>query len=761
MRVEEWIETKLGQDIWNKKYRFENETFDKWLDRVSGENKEVKRLIREKKFLFGGRTLSNRGTGKNASYSNCYSSGYVPDSLSGIMELNTNLALTYKAQGGQGLSLSKIRPKGTKINGQFESDGIIPFMKIFNQTTESVSQGGSRKGALLMSLASDHKEIEDFIDIKTRENSITKANLSVEIDDNFMLAVRKFYDTGEVVKIHIKKEYEGNVVEYELTPINIYKKIMQSAYDWAEPGVLLVNRFRNYNLMEYIDEYMVITGNPCGEQPLPKDGACNLGSMNLSAYVINPFSKQAYFDMQSFQYDVAIAIEGLDEVLDEGMKLHALESQRQMAHDYRNVGLGIMGLGDMFFKLGIKYGSEESKNLVNNVMYLMFISAVRASAKLAQEKGSFPKYSDKVYDSTIIKNHFDEDEIKQLKKIGLRNCSLLSVAPSGSIGTMLDVTTGIEPAFQLSYKRKTESLHKDQEVYYDIFISSAKEYLDLNNTDKLPDYFVTTNNINWKDRVDIQAIAQNHVDTAISSTVNLPVDISIEEVEKLYLYAWEQGLKGITIYREGCKRGAILSSNTDNKQTEELKPKVTENTLTWGTTIASSDDLIGRKHKIMSGCGSVHVQAWFDPSDGRLTEIYLSKGSDGVCSSWLTSNSRIISAALRTGLSFDYLIDQLKSAPTCPSYAVRSATKKDTSKGNSCPVAVANALVKMQKDVFYELGIDEEEVEIPKVNVKVQPIELKVKLNINSKNICPECGEELQFQGGCNSCPNCAYTKCE
>lgn len=223
MQVIDWLgeDNQLGIDIWEKKYRFNNETFDEWLDRVSGGNIDVKRLIIEKKFLFGGRTLANRNTGKNASYSNCYSSGYVPDSLLGIMEVAKNIALTYKAQGGQGLSLSKIRPKGTKINHQFESDGIVPFMEIFNKVTESVSQGGSRKGALLMSLSCNHKEIREFIHIKSKENKINKANLSVEIDDKFMQAVKKYYETGEIIELHFKKEYEGNIVEYSLKPIEI------------------------------------------------------------------------------------------------------------------------------------------------------------------------------------------------------------------------------------------------------------------------------------------------------------------------------------------------------------------------------------------------------------------------------------------------------------------------------------------------------------------------------------------------------------
>lgn len=266
MTVEEWLgkDNQLGIDIWCKKYRYQNETFDEWVNRVSGGDRDVKRIIMERKFLFGGRTLSNRGTGKHGSFSNCYSRGFVEDNLDDIMQANTDIAATFKAQGGQGISLSKLRPKGCGINhGQFQSDGIIPFMEIFNRTTESISQGGSRKGALILSLDAWHKEAEDFITIKSETGRIQKANLSLEIDDEFMRCVNEYYRTGAVIKKTIHRVYEGNEVEYEVTPINLYKKMMKTAYDYAEPGCIFTNKFRNYNLMQYCDDYQIETCNPC------------------------------------------------------------------------------------------------------------------------------------------------------------------------------------------------------------------------------------------------------------------------------------------------------------------------------------------------------------------------------------------------------------------------------------------------------------------------------------------------------------------
>jgi len=267
MTVQEWLgaDNELGISIWENKYRFNGESFDEWLDRVSGGNQALRQLILEKKFLFGGRTLANRGTGKKGSFSNCYSRGFIKDDLVDILQANVDIGLTFKEQGGQGLSLSKLRPKGCGINnGQFKSDGIIPFMEIYNRTTESISQGGSRKGALIMTLDIWHKEAQDFITIKSQTGKIEKANLSLEIDDTFMVYVDHYYRTGEEITVTVHRDYNGNEIEYEVCPIKLYKLMMEKAYDWAEPGCIFVNPFRNYNLMEHYDDYQIETSNPCG-----------------------------------------------------------------------------------------------------------------------------------------------------------------------------------------------------------------------------------------------------------------------------------------------------------------------------------------------------------------------------------------------------------------------------------------------------------------------------------------------------------------
>lgn len=416
MTIEQWLDNdQLGIDIWKNKYRVNNESLDDWFDRVSGGDKELKQLIIQKKFLFGGRTLANRGTNRG-SYSNCYSDGFVEDSLDGIMDTAKRLAMTYKAQGGQGISLSKIRPKGSMIGDKFKSDGIVPFMEIFNTVTESVSQGGSRKGALLMSLDINHPEAETFMTIKSDLKKINKANLSMEIDDSFM----------------------NRVIEGDKEANRLFNILSEQACKYAEPGVIFTNKFRNYNIMEFVESYQIDTCNPCGEQPLKKYGACNLSSINLSEYVVNPFSDQAMADLNSLKHDIGIYVRAMDDVLEENIPNHPLEEQRESARTFRNLGIGVMGIHDMFIKMGIVYGSDESIRFLSKLMNTIFRTSVQASVKLAKERGSFPGYDPKVWDATIIKNNFSEHEIEEFKKSNcLRNCSLLSVAPTGlTIGSV-------------------------------------------------------------------------------------------------------------------------------------------------------------------------------------------------------------------------------------------------------------------------------------------------------------------------------------
>lgn len=741
MTVKDWLgeNNQLGQDIWQRKYQHNNESFEEWLDRVSAGDNELRKLIIEKKFLMGGRTLANRGLDNSGSLFNCYSRGYVEDDYYDIMDAAKDIGITFKAQGGQGISLSKLRPKGTPIKTEYYSDGIVPFMKIFNEVTAGTSQGGARKGALMLSIDARHKEAETFIKIKSKEGEIEKANLSLELDDEFMGAVEKYYETGEIVVLHEKQNYSGHEVEYDVTPIEVFKMLVDNCYDWADPACLFTNRFRNYNLMQHDNEYEIETSNPCGEQPLPKHGACCLSSLNLSEFIVNPYTPQAHLNTEDLLLAIDIGIRTLDKLIDENYNRHPLQQQRDMSYNYRNIGLGIFGYATALMKLGLRYGSPKAIEFTDDVFSLIFRRAVLASNELAKEFGPYPKYKEEIFDSDIIKLHFTPDEITGLKEYGLRNCSLVSVAPTGTLATLLGESGGCEPEFALKYTRRTVGMTDGEDTYYNVYCKAAREYMEINNTKELPDYFVGSADISWKSRVLTQAAMQKHVDTAISSTVNMPNSATKNDIAQMYLLAWATGCKGITMFRDGCKRLGILT--TENKKEEETSHKE----LKRGEIMKCADDLIGKKRKIINGCGSTHVLGFFEPVYGDLVEVFFTKGSLGGCSNYMVGLSRMVSLACRAGVSINDIQDQLNSTGACPSYAIRTATKHDTSKGACCPMAIGNALMDMWKEVQEELGYLEE----PK---KKKPQKLGEQ--------CPECGAILEHSGGCDICKECGYSHC-
>lgn len=396
--------------------------------------------------------------------------------------------------------------------------------------------------------------------------------------------------------------------------------------------------------------------------------------------------------------------------------------------------------------MGIKYGNEESLKLSNLIASELINKAIYSSAQLADIFGKYPMYNEEaIFKSSFFNKNTNENTKLIVKQKGLANSQLLTIPPTGSIATMLGVSTALEPIYNISYTRKTESLHGKDESYK-VYTPIIEEYMKFNNIkeEELPDFINSAMTLNYKERIEMQSVWQKYIDASISSTVNVKNDFTIEETEDLYISAWEKGLKGVTLFRDGCKRVGILTN--DDKDSDQIDE---QEDLPWGTVLEASDDVIGKKRKIISGCGNLHVLAWFDPIDGRLLEVFLSKGSKGGCLSWMSSASRLISCALRTGSPFEYIIDQLKSAPTCPSYVTRRATKKDTCKGDNCSSAIAYKLEEMQQEMFNELS---EEYEIKEI--------IQIETKKSDKPKCPECGEELRFEGGCQNCSSCGWSLC-
>lgn len=740
MKIEEWLgeQNTLGIDIWKRKYQYEGESFDAWLDRVSGGDEDVKRLIKEKKFLFGGRILANRGLkkkGVRTTYSNCYVVSSPEDNIESIFDAAKRLARTYSYGGGCGIDISKLSPRGATIhNAAKETTGSVSFMDLYSLVTGLIAAKG-RRGALMISMSCTHPDLEEFIGIKTDLNKVTKANISVKITDDFMQAVKDNTDW----EMSFTRDATGETIIKRVPARELFRKIAATNWDYAEPGMLFWGRIENYNLLNTNHNFSYTATNPCGEEPLPAGGSCLLGSINLAEFV----TPEKRIDYHALFEAVQIAVRGMNYVLMEGLPLHPLQEQRDSVDRWRQIGMGIMGLADMLIKMEIPYGSPEAVDLCNRLGSTMAQYTLYASAMVAKDQGAYPEFNlDEVLESSFYKAHQSPEIEAAIRQFGLANSQILTIAPTGTLSTMLGISGGIEPIFANYYTRKTESLH-GKDVYYKVYTPIVEKYMKENNItdDKdLPEWFVTAQEIPYRSRIDMQAAWQKHIDASISSTVNLPHEATVEDVEDLYMYAWEQGLKGITVYRDGCARAGILTTSETKKEDNKEKAPTLAN--------EPETELIGYKRKLMTGCGSLHLCAFFN-QNGELRETYLSKGSTGGCASFMVGLSRMISLAARNGVSVPDIVDQLKSCGSCPSYAVRHATKGDTSKGSCCPVAVGNAFL----DLYNEIQ-GNRQVHAEKIVEAPQPV------HESAKEKCPECGAELRFEGGCMSCPDCGWSRC-
>ena len=763
------MEEGLPIDIWNKKYKFENETFEEWLDRVSGGDNAIKRLIREKRFLFGGRILANRGLqnyGKKVTYSNCYVFGIADDSIEAIYQTCADLARTFSYGGGVGIDISPLRAKGMKVNNAAKTTtGAVSFMNTFSNVSEVIGQNG-RRGATMISIDCHHPDLEEFINIKNDLNAVTKANISVRITSDFMNAVVNKRDWNLFFETEDRDVLVKTVKAHE-----IFRLLAKNNWSMAEPGILFWDRIENYNLLSEDPDFHYAGVNPCAEEPLPNGGSCLLGSFNLVEYY-DDFTQT--FDFVKFRDDIPVVVKAMNDVLDEGLPLHPLQIQRETVRDYRQIGIGMMGLADLLIKLGIRYDSDEAIELCDKIGYVLANESIRASALLAKEYGAYPKCKrDRLLESAFLTRHADSELLALVSQYGLRNSQLLTIAPTGTLSTMLGISGGVEPIFSFSYNRKTQSLH-GEDVYYKVFTPIAKEYMEkhgLSEEEQLPDFFVTSQTINPFKRVKIQAAWQKHIDASISSTINLPNDTTIDVVEDLYIAAWYEGLKGLTIFRDGCDRAAVLTTEKPKEEKKEEKPAQPENLLDqmnkglkFGDTIMPSDDVIGLKKTIKSGCGTLHLNAYFDEETGELREVFLSKGSKGGCLAFTNAVSRLLSLLTRKGATIEEIVDQLNSVVVCPSYVSARAAGKEVSPGTSCASSIAKALLEMhEKFQKYYMDNDEEdeEEEVPPQKVQIDKERITKEVKGPEYATCPECGKKsLMFSGGCNSCIECGYTKC-
>lgn len=743
MELNTWLNNdELAIAIWKNKYQYNNETLDSWFKRIANNDADLIELIKTKKFLPGGRILANRGLNREnlkITYSNCYVISAPKDNLESIFECGAKLARTFSYGGGCGIDISNLRPINAKVNNAAKTtSGSVSFMDFYSYITGLIGQN-NRRGALMISISCDHPDLEEFIVIKSNLDKVTKANISIRVTDKFMESVYK----ADLLTLKFITE-TGEVITKDIDAHKVFRKLAEMNWDYAEPGLLFWDNICNWNLLSNNKEFSYAGVNPCAEEPLPAGGSCLLGSINLSEFVHNN-----EFDYADFSKTVKIAVKALNDILHEGLPLHPLKEQRETVNNWRQIGLGIMGLADMLIKLKIKYGSTESLTLVEKIGHEMVMSALEESNELAKKYGKYPCYTDAVLETPFYKNLKTINENRYLKlsenilKYGLANSQLLTCAPTGSIATMLGISTGCEPIFATSYTRKTESL-VNGDKYFKVYTPIIKnEFIDKGFTeDTLPEYVVTSEDIPYKERINMQSSLQLYIDASISSTINLPEDATVDDVEAIYRYAWEKGLKGVTVYRQNCKRGGILTKksniNEPIKRPESIDAKLMRfknGSESWIAVVGIIDN---RPYEIFTGINN--IEDFPIPSsvkEGKIIKVkdelgkrydlqYIDKygyinrlgGLSRIFNQEYWNYAKLISALLRGGIELEKIVK-----------------------------------------IIDGMHFDSDTLNTWKSGVK-RAIKTFISDGTTSHEVCPECGENLIYEGGCTICKNCGYSRC-
>jgi ribonucleoside-diphosphate reductase alpha chain len=527
------------------------------------------------KFLPGGRILAGAGTGFDVTYYNCFVIPNPPDSRGGIMANLTQMIEIMAHGGGVGLNLSSLRPRGSrvkKVNGF--SSGPLNWAELYSLATKDiVQQGGSRRGALMLMLHDWHPDIEEFITVKQDLNKINGANLSVCVSDALMEAIKKDgnwdliypdlddkkYDKKWTGDINAWRKAGGKIiVKKTIKARYLWDLICQAAWRSAEPGLHFLERSNKRSNTWYFET--LLATNPCGEQPLSAWAVCNLGAMNLAAYV----NKKAEFDYENFGKDVRVAMRFLDNVIDDTYYFY--KENEKVAKDIRRTGLGILGLADAMIKMKLKYGSDESLKVMEKIFKTLRDNAYIASSDNAQEKGSFPKYNKEKYLQGWHIKKLPEEIRARIVKQGIRNAVLLTIAPTGTTSLISGVSSGVEPVYEFELIRRDRL--GEHMMYHPLF----EEWKKNHPTDERPDYFVSANDLSPEEHVKVQAVAQEYIDSSISKTVNAPNGHTVEDVKRLYTLAYDMGLKGITYMRDGSRAG-VLSRIEDKKEEIKIEEK--------------------------------------------------------------------------------------------------------------------------------------------------------------------------------------------
>lgn len=803
LTLKEWLgDSQLGTDIINKKYLQENETFMEWAKRVSGGNKDVERLFIEQKFIPAGRILSNRGLnnkGIKSTLSNCYVLT-VDDSIESIYECCSNMARTYSYGGGVGIDISKLRPSGAVVhNSARTTTGAVSFMRTFDVVTGTIGQNG-RRGALMISLDVRHPDILEFVDIKANTDQITNANISVRVNDEFMAAVendedyllhwpcemsinKKELEALEYNKLTCVDTISGPVYLRKIKAKELFMKLAKNNWDYGEPGILYWDRIKYWNLMSENKDFEYAGVNPCAEEPLPNGGACLLGAMNLYKYVNN----KGEFMYDEFKKDVKTATIDLNEIQVEGTDLHPLKVQRDSAKKFRQIGLGIFDLGGALIKMGVAYGTPESRKIAYNITNAMLVAAFEQSCDL----NTIGVKYEGMFESEFYKKQIEPNLAPEYKGRYPLNSQLLTIAPTGTTSTMVNATAGGgEPMFAKVYTRSTKSIGEvDYVVYPQAVLDYFGEDFDKNNLNadyindhmnKLPDYFVSAEVIDPIDRILMQAALQSNIDASISSTINLPESATVQDVYDIYLTAWQNGLKGVTVFRAGCKRAAILNRTTEKKENEVIfntvnapkRPKVLDGDYyqvkVQGKTFIIIIGLLDGKpyelfalpcdecQKVKNHKGKItrvkKKEYKFESDIMEIPNIAIALDTDYDINGEIEKISSVVNEGHKlTKGDVEIVRDSV--------YNIKEWSEKREYRNVSIHVS-GNLRTGMRLEDIIKLE-DKCNDNIVSFNKAIARVLSKYMPNEEeSDDVCPECGAKLIREEGCIHCPKCGWSKC-
>ena len=717
--------------------------------------KEFYNALKDWKLVPGGRIAAGAGASDELTLFNCYVIPSPHDSREGIMKTLTQMTEIMSRGGGVGINLSTLRPKRAIVKGvNGTSSGSVSWGALYSFATGLIEQGGSRRGALMLMINDWHPDLLDFITAKQKAGVITNANMSVCISNDFMDAVDKDADWNLVFPDTTFEKYDSEwdgdlkkwrnkgypVVHYKtLKAREIWNTIIESAWKSAEPGVVFMEYYNDISNSWYFNP--IICTNPCGEQGLPAWGVCNLSAINLSKFYDKKNNDVLWDELKK---TICVAVRFLDDVID--ATPYHFEENRQNQMKERRVGLGVMGLAELLIKLKIRYGSDESLQFIDKLFQFIALNAYKASIDIAEEKGSFPAFnrekhlfneeSGKQTFAGRIYDLLDDEYKKKFDKTGIRNVTVLTVAPTGSTGTMVNTSTGIEPYFAFEYYRQSR-LGVDKQ-----YVGIAKEWMDENPGKPLPDYFVTAMDLSAEDHVRVQATIQKWIDSSISKTANAPSTFTVEDTKRLYEYAYKLGCKGVTIYRDGSRDKQVLI--TEKKDETKKNEKQEKNIVKKRKHV-----LNGKTYKFKTPVGTTYVTINSDDKNVPI-EVMVNVGKAGsAVTAMAEAVGRTSSLFLRFGVlpnndNARLLIEHLEGIGGGEQVAGFGVKKAD-----SVPDAIARALKEFLSDNNKEENYENK-----------KGIEESSSTNKNM-DICPQCSNfSMVNEEGCKHCINCGYSRC-